>query len=85
MLKNLIVALINWKSHCGNSAFCSYLYLVILFEIPNFDICTMLGYTAQVKASFTTLILPVQLSKFVIITVNCVYSITLTFFSNFAL
>jgi len=34
------------------SAFCSYLYLVILFEIPNFDICTMLGYTAQGKASF---------------------------------
>jgi hypothetical protein len=43
---------INWKSQRRNSAFCSYLYFVILFEITNFDICTVLGYTAQGKASF---------------------------------
>jgi len=24
----------------------------VIFEIPNFDICTMLGYIAQGKASF---------------------------------
>jgi len=58
---------------------------VILFEIQNFDVCTVLGCIAQGKASFTTLIWPVKLSNFVIITVNYVYFITLTFFSNFAL